>query len=469
MINIPAVINNKHLYTLEQQDICSIQNDIIGKISLFPRIRLYEIQNNVEGQYKKACQMSVQYILESLKEAAEIFQLMEFDIDGVKINKEIYTGLVSMSTGLPKEVVTSEINEIAAFMNDLEKIVAVQTPDGSVDILDKNYYCINGQQIGFYPAGKSLAIKIPGNVPTICVYWLIPLAQKRPIILIPPIEDPFTHFLLFEAIKIASPEVASLITFLPCNESILASLFQMIDQVMISESMKEMFYHSPEMLSKTYFIHYGRSKILIDCDTPERYADAAYRRMTWNCGRTCTGLTSVIVKGDAREFACHVSEKLKNITNDSVDNGCSVVPLFELDRAKKMNEMIEEYIAKGEVEDITEEVRGSARLYEFDRAGALLPTVLYVKKKDSKMFGLELPFPFITVINAEQEELIYYSTNSLILSVVSDDKELINALCRESTILKVFCGDYIERGYNYLDPHEGYIIDFTYQKKAVFV
>jgi thienamycin biosynthesis protein ThnO len=469
MFNIPVVMNNKYIHTLECQEIHSLDNEVLGRMSLFPLIRMHEIRNSINDQYKKMCTMPIGKVLDALKKAAEVFKRMDFNIDGVKIDRDTYTGMVSMSTGLPKAVVDNEINEIAAIMADMEEIISVQVPGGSADIFDSNFYYVKGHKVGYYPTGKSLAIKLPGNIPTICIYWLIPFAQKRPIILIPPKEDPFTHFLIFEAIKLACPELAALITFLPCSDGILPNLFNLADQVMISESMKEMFYSSPELLSKVHFIHYGRSKFVIDHKTPEMFADAVCRRMTWNCGRTCTGLTSAIVRGNAREFAYRVAERLKDIAGDSFDGECAVVPMFEMERAKKMNEMIEQYVEKGEVIDVTEEIRGCGRFSEHGKVGVLLPTVLFIAKKDSEMFGVELPFPFITIIEAaDEDELLQYARQSLILSVVSEDRGLADKFCSESSILKVFSGEHIERGYNYYDPHEGYIADFTYQKKAVF-
>src|SRR5262249_20970992 len=141
---------------------------------------------------------------------------------------------------------------------------------------------------------------------------------------------------------------------------------------------------------------------------------------------------------------------------------------FRVEHAQRLDQTIEALIRNGEAEDVTQQIRGSSRMLIEDGRAMLLPTVLLVREKKSKAFGLELPFPFISVIEAENEdEMIRLARHTLILSVISDDRELAAKLCFEDSILKVFGGAHVERGYHYLDPHEGYLADFLYQKKAI--
>ncbi|MEW6620388.1 MAG: hypothetical protein AB1422_13810, partial [bacterium] len=86
-----------------------------------------------------------------------------------------------------------------------------------------------------------------------------------------------------------------------------------------------------------------------------------------------------------------------------------------------------------------------------------------------QFWNYQLFFPFITVIEVPEAEIESYCAHSLILSIVSNNNELINKLCYNKTILKIFGDKYLERGYNYLDPHEGFLMDFLNIKKAVLL
>ncbi len=466
MICIPAVLNNDYIYTMEKDDIVSVNNRLIAQSSVFPIIRISQVKRHGEECFKNFQSIPIRNVLDDLKKAAEIFKKMEFEIGSIKINESDYVRLVSESTGLTSVLVKSEINEIADILYNMEDILKVQIPGNIDDALDKRFYFNHNSCIGYYPAGKTLAIKLPGNIPTICLYWLIPFAQKRPVFLIPPKEDLFTHFLLVEAIKKVNPVLASFITFLPCNNQFQSNLFNISDQIMVPESAMSLVKNSEDLLCKTYFIHYGRSKFLITDSYKAEFADILFRKMIWNNGRTCTGLTSVITTNNAEAIANDLSMKIiMNIEQNTEE----MVPAFSLEKAKLLNDMIEEFVSRGEVVDVTSKIRNKSRLIEVNK-GILYPTVLLIKNKKSKAFGLELPFPFVSVIQLEDEnEILEYSKNTLILSVISENDSLINDLCYEKSILKVFSGVHVERGYNYFDPHEGYILDYLNQKKAVLL
>ena len=236
---------------------------------------------------------------------------------------------------------------------------------------------------------------------------------------------------------------------------------------MIPESAKSFVQDSMKLLSKTYFIHYGRTKFLITDEYAPKHAEILFRRMTWNDGRTCTGLTSVITTNNSEALTRDLARALIQRYENRV---AEELPLFQVDKAVRINDQIERFISRGDVVDMVSILRNKPRLQKVPNGAALFPTVLLIKKKDTEAFGLELPFPFISVIQLESDaEITEFARNSLILSVLSDRKELIRALCQEKSILKVFADAHVERGYNYLDPHEGYMLDFLNQKKAVMI
>ena len=463
----PAIINNEEIFTLEKEEIISIDNKVIAQSSIFPVIRINSINQKNDKMFESFQSMKIMDILADLKKAAQIFRQMDFELNGEQINKKDYIDYLVQSTGLTAEFVDEEINAVADIMEHLEEIISVQIPGSLNTCLDEHYYETDFNHVGYYPTGKSLAIKLPGNVPTICMYWLIPFTQKRVIYLIPPQEDLLTHYLILKAIYKVNPMLASFVQFLPCRGQAQMELFHISDQIMISESSKNLIVKAGDLSEKTYYIHYGRSKILNTLEYNPVYTDIMYKKMTWNNGRTCTGLTSIITTNNAQKIAQDLSTK---IIKNYEDELYKKAPSFNLEKAILLDKMIEDFVKKGEVIDITSALRNKPRLIINGNSGIIFPTVLLVKKKNSKAFGLELPFPFVSIIELNDEkEILEYCKNTLILSVLSKDKKMIEKLCYEKSILKVFSGEYVERGYNYLDPHEGYILDFLNMKKAILL
>lgn len=431
-----------------------------------PFIRMHELSEMEQAKHELLQGIPATTILEAMKAAAAL--LRSDDWSFAPFTKPRYCQLVAASTGLPLAAMEEEIEEMAALLENMEQVVAVQLPSSIERALDAHEFSVPGNTVGYYPAGKSLLIKLPGNIPTICVYWLVPLAMKRPVILIPPAEDPFTHLLLLQAIRKINEQLASCIQFLPSEESAWSRLLDSVEQVLLPESAKSMVNSSPARVSKTYFIHYGRTKLLVPDEWDDEAVQIACRRMTWKYGRTCTGLTAVIVRHNANQFAGQLAACLNEAYTGSFEDNLQRLPLFNAMYARKLNEAIEGYISRGEAQDITAQLRNTPRVLECNGGAMLLPTVLLVKQNKSQAFGWELPFPFVTIAQAADEsEMITLSKNTLILSVLTQDRGLLRRLCNESSIRKVFAGIHAERGYNYMDPHEGYLADFLYHKKAV--
>lgn len=459
MINIPAILNNEHYCSIDTLPLTAVNGERIGEMCQVPFIRMHELNELAHAKHALIQQIPVAEILRAMKQAAALLRGNDWSF--TLFSKQEYCRLVAASTGLPLAAMEEEIEEMADLLENMEQVIAVQLPATIERALDAHEFSVPGNKVGYYPAGKSLLIKIPGNIPTICVYWLAPLAMKRPVILVPPAEDPFTHLLLLQAIKKVNDQLSSCIQFLPAEDSAWSRLLDSVEQVLLPESAKSMVTISPARILKTYFIHYGRTKLLVPGEWDDEAVQIAFRRMTWKYGRTCTGLTSIIVRHNAKEFA----EQLANLINRSYNRAFEDNPLFNSAYAKKLNEVIESYISRGEVQDIT---KNSPRMMECDGKAMFLPTVLLVKQKKSQAFGWELPFPFVTIAEAADEnEMIELAKNTLILSVLTNDRQLVHKLCSESSIRKVFAGTQVERGYNYMDPHEGYMADFLYHKKAV--
>ena len=126
------------------------------------------------------------------------------------------------------------------------------------------------------------------------------------------------------------------------------------------------------------------------------------------------GLTSVITTNSADVLTHDLSTKLIRECEYDIEGK---IPAFSLKRARLLNNMIDEFVSKGEVLDITSNIRNKPRLVEINNKGIIFPTVLLFKNKKSGAFGLELPFPFVSYSDLENEIIEY--AKCLIMSVIS--------------------------------------------------
>jgi thienamycin biosynthesis protein ThnO len=173
-----------------------------------------------------------------------------------------------------------------------------------------------------------------------------------------------------------------------------------------------------------------------------------------------------VVLGDAEEAAWRLAEEFATRPVLPLDDPRAAVPAFP-DRAVRdaLAVRIERETAAGAV-DVTEAVTGVPLRIDLDGTAFLRPTVLLVDPA-SPLFGTELPFPFTAVAHVPRSKATAACAGALIVSIVGETDGLVRALAEEPGVDKVFGGEEFDRGYHPCDPHEGYLADFLFKKKAV--
>ncbi|MGW0737762.1 hypothetical protein [Streptomyces sp. NPDC002851] len=299
---------------------------------------------------------------------------------------------------------------------------------------------------------------MPGNFPTINIEWLQALAARRPVLLSTSPADPFTPYLVTEALYAAGlPEHAVSLV-----HGDAPALRRLADQVLWPG--EELPTDLPPGKVKTY--HFGRSRAVVGARPPQGAWERLAREAFNGCGRLCTNISSLAVLGAADEAARLLAAEFAARPVLPLDDPKASVPAFPDRRVRDaLAQRIEREIAAGAV-DVTEDVTGVPLRMDLDGTAYLRPTVLLVDP-GSPLFGTELPFPFVAVAHVPRSKAVAACAGSLIVSVVGEADGLVRALAEEPGVDKVFGGEEFDRGYHPCDPHEGYLADFLFKKKAV--
>jgi thienamycin biosynthesis protein ThnO len=368
--------------------------------------------------------------------------------------------LASRITGLPIYRVKKALETLADHLLEIETLLQAQSPTGTFCAYERGSANCNWRWL---PAGRTVAIRIPGNFPTININWLLALALRRPVLLCATLADPITpHFLVELLYRAGAPDGAMSLGF---GEAEL--LYQGADQLLWSGD------RPPKVTSKVAHqvqrYHQGRSKLLLlDHDMPASYWSRLAALIVQGCGRLCTNPSAILVECDAKSTARTLAEHLATYSVLPLDSRDARVPAFpDTQRADYIIRKVEEAKARGAV-DVSYEVTGQPMRQICDGLIFLRPTVLVVDRRDP-LFGAEFPFPFVTISEVSRPEMPRYSGGSLIVSVIGGDSEIVRALTMDPSIDKVFVGEHFDRGYWPTDPHQGFLVDFLFHKKAVLV
>jgi subtilisin family serine protease len=173
--------------------------------------------------------------------------------------------------------------------------------------------------------------------------------------------------------------------------------------------------------------------------------------------------TAVFVQGDPTPVARAVAERLAALPSLPPEDEHAVLPVLPVAEAQKL----EGYLlakAAGTVPWLG----GDGVVDELgDGSAVLRPAVHQLDRSDAEQAGIELSFPCVWVAPWTPEAGLAPLKESLVLTAITHDTRLLDALVDEPTISNVYVGDHptywIEPGL----PHDGYLAEFLMRTKAV--
>jgi acyl-CoA reductase-like NAD-dependent aldehyde dehydrogenase len=292
--------------------------------------------------------------------------------------------------------------------------------------------------------------------------WLCALAMKMPVVLRPSSDDLFTPYRLVTSfLEAGLPEDA--VAFVPGGHDL-------VDAVVQSCSLAVLF--GGQQLADRYAsnrnvrIHGpGRSKVIVLADADfEETVKLISRLVMDDAGRGCINGSAVVVEGSAGKLAAAVAAALDRVPVQSPLAEGAQLGAVRPSEAAAYNALIDSRLGTGARELTPGRER---RVATVDGASIMRPTVIEVASFEHPLFGMELPFPFVVFTSAPRQDLLRAARHSLAVVVAGADETLMLELLLEPTVDKVFEGGALSTEFDPREPHEGFLLDFLYQKKAL--
>ena len=106
------------------------------------------------------------------------------------------------------------------------------------------------------------------------------------------------------------------------------------------------------------------------------------------------------------------------------------------------------------------------RLVEQERCAYLRPMVVHCETPDKAIAKKEYMFPFSTVVECPQDQFLKKSAYTLVCSAITEDEQFSRELLDATNIDRLNIGEVKTLQLNWLQPHEGNIIDFLFRGRA---
>ena len=115
---------------------------------------------------------------------------------------------------------------------------------------------------------------------------------------------------------------------------------------------------------------------------------------------------------------------------------------------------------------MTAQYREGSRLVKQGRADYLLPTVVHCASADAAVVKKEFMFPFVTVVECPEPHMIEAIGPTLVCTAITCKPEFRRQLLDAVNVDRLNFGPVPTTRLNWMQPHEGNIVEFLFRARA---
>jgi acyl-CoA reductase-like NAD-dependent aldehyde dehydrogenase len=373
----------------------------------------------------------------------------------------------SASTGIPERLCRANMKKNQFVLREMRNILDALTRGLSLDVLAKGYGEERGVPISFQAESPVLGLVLPSNSPGVHTLWLPIIPLQIGLVLKPGPQEPWTPYRMaaafFEAgipretisIYPGEGDVGAAVLD-SCGRSLIFGGTATVDRYRSNARVQA---HGP-----------GFSKILFgddQVDQWETYLDLMVDSVFANSGRGCINCSGIWASRHTREIANAIADRLAAVRPLPPEHPEASLAAFTIaGTADAISNSIDADLRQAGVTDVTATRRQDARVVKDGRAEYLLPTVVHCATADAAIAKKEYMFPFVSVVECPEAQMIEAIGPTLVCTAITCNPELRRKLLDATHIDRLNLGPVPTIQLNWLQPHEGNIIDFLFRARA---
>ena len=374
----------------------------------------------------------------------------------------------SASTGLPEKMCRANMKKNAFVLAEMRKILESLTRGLSLDVLSSGYGEERGVPISFQVQSPVVGLVLPSNSPGVHTLWLPIIPLQIGLVLKPGPQEPWTPYRMTQAFFEAGiPREA--ISLYPGGADVGAAVLDAVDRTMIfgGQPTVDRYRGKPKVQAHGP----GFSKIVIGDDVVDRwedFLDMMVDSVFLNSGRGCINCSGIWASRHTREIADAIATRLSQIVPLPPDHPDASLAAFTVPGvAEAISQSIDADLQAPGVTEATAKYRnGQPRLVKQGRADYLLPTVVHCDSPDAAIARKEYMFPFVTVVECAEPKMLEAIGPTLVCTALTDNPALRRKLIDAVHVDRLNIGPVPTTQLNWLQPHEGNLIDFLFRARA---
>ena len=467
MLNIPVIRWGKPYDSLEIDEVLHFATgEPIAKVSQANAGIIARDLRQVSKARETLRQIPCGDIIEILKKAADLYESATLPIgDGTQTPDE-FAHQQSASTGLPEHMCRHNMSKNSFVLRNMQTILDCLTRGLDLNILTRGYGIEHrGVVLSYQAQASALSAVLPSNSPGVHTLWLPAIPLQMGLVLKPGPQEPWTPYRMMAAFTEAGiPK--EVFAMYPGGPEAGAAVLNASERAMIfgGTPTVERYKGNPRVQAHGP----GFSKILLgdDCvDDWEKYLDLMVESIYINSGRGCINCSGIWASRHTKEIAQAIAEKIGPIeAKPPTDPEAGLAAFTVPGMGKAVWGMIEADLKEAGVTDMTEQY--GARLVEQARCSYLRPMVVHCNAPERQIAKKEYMFPFSTVVECPEDQMLAKIGPTLVCTGITNNEQLIGKLTDATHIDRLNIGPIPTSRLNWLQPHEGSIIDFLFRSRA---
>jgi acyl-CoA reductase-like NAD-dependent aldehyde dehydrogenase len=404
-------------------------------------------------------------LLQMIKKAADLYTQAELPLGDGTQTPDQFVRMQSATTGLPEHMCRFNMTKNHFVLNQMDKILEALTRGLDLNVLSRGYGVERGVPISYQAQSPVLGLVLPSNSPGVHTLWLPIIPMQLGLVLKPGPQEPWTPYRMAQAfVQAGVPKQA--IAIYPGLGDVGAAVLAHSPRSLIfgGTATVERYKGDPKVQAHGP----GFSKILLGDDVVDnwrKYLDIMVDSVLINSGRGCINCSGIWASRHTKEIAEALAERMGPVQPLPPEDPNAALAAFTVPgQADAVSADIDRDLKESGTHDMT--AKFGARLVKKERCDYLRPTVILCDSPAPAIAKKEYMFPFVTVVQCPQEKMLEAIGPTLVCTAITEDKKLQRSLLDATHIDRLNLGPMPTIKLNWLQPHEGNIVDFLFRARA---
>jgi acyl-CoA reductase-like NAD-dependent aldehyde dehydrogenase len=406
-------------------------------------------------------------LIARVAKAGELYATAELPMGDGTQTPDAFVHAQSATTGLPERLCRANMKKNMFVLSEMRRILTSLTRGLDLNVLTRGFGEERGVPISYQVQSPVLGLVLPSNSPGVHTLWLPIIPMQIGLVLKPGPQEPWTPFRMTEAFFQAGiPREA--ISVYPGEAEVGAAVLASCDRSLVFGGVPtvERYRGNPKVQAHGP----GFSKILLGDDVVddwETYLDVMVDSVFANSGRGCINSSGVWASRHTHAIADALAQRLAAVRPLPADHPEASLAAFTVPGvAEAISQSIDVDLQAPGVTEVTAKYREGTRVVKDGRAEYLLPTIVHCVSPDAAIAKKEYMFPFATVVACPQDRMIEAIGPTLVCSAITNDPTFRRQLVDAVHIDRLNLGAVPTIQLNWLQPHEGNIVDFLFRARA---